>query len=236
MTTEQSTVQAATEQAKEQAQNIAHTATEQTRNVVSDVASEVRSQVEDQKTKLAASIREIGDELEQTAHNSQGTVASLAGEAADRTRQISAWIDTHEPRDVLAEIEDFARERPVVFVLGAAALGFLVGRVTRSAVSAARENTPSSPTPTNTIDLREASMPVMEPEGAPMPPAFGIPAEPHLTGQTPDEQRLADSTGPLQHRAYDSQSAYPNNDQPIETGEALPETGTSIGQVRRDQP
>lgn len=233
MTTEQSTVQAATEQAKEQAQNIAHTATQQTRNVVSDVTDEVSAQVSAQKAKLAASIRDIGDELEQTAQNGHGTVANLAGEAADRTRQISSWIDTHEPRDVLAEIEDFARQRPVVFVLGAATLGFLVGRVTRSAVSAARDK-PSQPS--NTIDLREASlpgMPVMEPEGASMQPAYGIPVEPHLTGQPTD--MLAEDTGPLQQRAHDEQSAYPNNDQPIETGDVLPSTGTSIGQVRRDQ-
>ncbi len=235
MTTEQSTMQAATEQAKEQAQNIAQTATEQTRNVVSDMTDEVRNQVSDQKSKLAATIREIGDELEQSAQSSQGTVANLAGEAADRTRQLSTWIDTHEPRDVLAEIEDFARERPVVFVLGAAALGFLVGRVTRSAVSAARDN--SSTQPSNTIDLREANLPgipVMEPEGASMQPVVGIPAEPHLTGQPTDS--LAEDTGPLQQRSYDEQSAYPKSDQPVETGDVLPSTGTSIGQVRRDQP
>ena len=232
MTTEQSTVQAATEQAKEQAQNIAHTATQQTRNVVSDVTDEVSAQVSAQKAKLAASIRDIGDELEQTAQNGNGTVANLAGEAADRTRQISSWIDTHEPRDVLAEIEDFARQRPVVFVLGAATRGFLVGRVTRSAVSAARDN---SSQPSNTIDLREANlpgMPVMEPEGASMQPAYGIPVEPHLTGQPTD--LLAEDTGPLQRRAHDEQSAYPNSDQPVETGDVLPSTGTSIGQVRRD--
>jgi hypothetical protein len=232
VTTEQSTVQAATEQAKEQAQNIAHTATQQTRNVVSDVTDEVSAQVSAQKARLAASIRDIGDELEQTAQNGNGTVANLAGEAADRTRQISSWIDTHEPRDVLAEIEDFARQRPVVFVLGAATLGFLVGRVTRSAVSAARDN---SSQPSNTIDLREANlpgMPVMEPEGASMQPAYGIPIEPHLTGQPTD--LLAEDTGPLQQRAHDEQSAYPNSDQPVETGDVLPSTGTSIGQVRRD--
>lgn len=232
MTTEQSTVQAATEQAKEQAQNIAHTATQQTRNVVSDVTDEVSAQVSAQKAKLAASIRDIGDELEQTAQNGNGTVANLAGEAAERTRQISSWIDTHEPRDVLAEIEDFARQRPVMFVLGAATLGFLVGRVTRGAVSAARDN---SSQPSNTIDLRETNlpgMPLMEPEGASMQPAYGIPVEPHLTGQPTD--LLAEDTGPLQRRAHDEQSAYPNSDQPVETGDVLPSTGTSIGQVRRD--
>lgn len=232
MTTEQSTVQAAKEQAKEQVHNVAATASEQTRNVMSDVVDEVQGQVGDQKAKLAGTIREIGDELDRTAQNGQGTVADLAGQAADRTRQLSTWIDTHEPRDVLYEIEDFARERPVLFVLGAATLGFLVGRVTRSAVSAARED---SPTPSSTIDLREANLPgiPMEPEGASMQPAVGIPAEPHFTGESPDVERLADSAGPLQQRAFDAESAYPKNDQPIGVGDELPEPGTSIGQGPR---
>lgn len=231
--TEQSTVQQAKEEVATQARSVAETATEQTRHVVSDVADEVKNQFSDQKSKLAASIREIGDELDQTAQSGQGTVANLAGEAASRSRQLSDWIDTHEPRDVLAEVEDFARQRPVVFVLGAVTLGFLVGRVTRSAVSVARDNTPKQTS--GTIDLREANlpgMPVMEPEGASMQPAVGIPSEPHLTGEATDV--LGQPSGPLQQRGYDSQSAYPKNDQPIGVGEVLPETGTNIGQVRRD--
>lgn len=232
--TEQSTVQQAKEEAATQARSVAQTASEQTRHVASDVAEEVKTQLSEQKSKLASSIREIGDELDQTAQSGQGTVANLAGEAASRTRQLSHWIDTHEPRDVLVEVEDFARQRPVVFLLSAAALGFLVGRVTRSAVSVARDNT--SKQTSGTIDLREANlpgMPVMEPEGASMQPAVGIPTEAHLTGERTDT--LAGSTGPLQQRAFDSESAYPKSDQPIGVGEVLPETGTSIGQVRRDK-
>lgn len=233
--TDRSTVQAAKDETASQVRSVASTATEQTKSVASDVAGEVKTQLSQQKSKLASTIREIGDELDKTAASQQGTVASLVGEAADRSRQVSQWIDTHEPRDVLAEVEDFARERPVMFVLGAAALGFLVGRVTRSAVSVARDGTATSGSE-GTIDLREANlpgMPVMEPEGASMQPAVGIPSEPHLTGEPTDT--LAKDTGPLQQRGYDPESAYPKNDQPIGVGETLPETGTSIGQVRRDQ-
>ncbi len=230
--TDQSTVTQAKEEAVNQARSVAQTATEQTKHVAADVADEVKSQLSEQKSRLASTIREIGDELDQTAQSSQGTVANIAGEAASRTRQLSSWIDTHEPRDVLAEVEDFARQRPVMFVLGAAALGFLVGRVTRSAVSVARDNTAGR---SDTIDLREANlpgMPVMEPEGASMQPAVGIPVEPHLTGERTDV--LAESTGPLQQRGFDAESAYPKSDQPVEVADVLPQTGTNIGQVRRD--
>lgn len=222
--TDQSTVQQAKDEAAQQAHSVAQTAADETRHAASDVANEVKNQISEQKRRLTTAIRGVSDELDQTAQSSHGTVASIAGEAASRTRQLSDWIDTHEPRDVLAEVEDFARHRPVIFILGAATLGFLVGRVTRSAVSSARNSDGE------TIDLREATPPAVPMEPGPV---VGVPSEPHLTGESTDV--LAESTGPLQQRAYDRQSAYPKSDQPV-VGEVLPETGTPIGRVRRDRP
>lgn len=111
-TDEQSKIQTAKEEAVTQARSVAETAGEQTKQVASDVADEVKNQIGDQKAKLASSIREIGDELEQAAQGSTGTVAGIAGQAADTTRQVSSWIENHDARDVLGEIEDFARQRP----------------------------------------------------------------------------------------------------------------------------
>lgn len=203
MDDEQSKIQTAKDEALEQARSVASTAGEQTKQVVSDVADEVKGQLGDQKTKLASSIREISDELDQAAQNSSGTVAGIAGQAADTSRQISSWIDNHDARDVLGEIEDFARRRPVTFVLGAAALGFLVGRVTRSAVASARDNV--SPT----IDLRK-----------PQPQETPISAEPHLTGEPADEAILGEPTGPLQ-RGFEAGE--------VEVGEVLPGVDTTAG-------
>lgn len=203
-TDEQSKIQTAKDEAATQVRSVAETAGEQTKHVVSDVADEVKSQLGDQKTKLASSIREIGDELEQAAQGSTGTVAGIAGQAADTTRQISSWIENHDARDVLGEIEDFARQRPVAFVLGAAALGFLVGRVTRNAVASARDN--AGPT----IDIRQP---------APQPVA-GTAVTPHLTGQPTDEAILGGPSGPLQ-RGVDGGN--------VEVGDVLPGVDTTVG-------
>jgi hypothetical protein len=141
-------------------------------------------------------------------------VANLAGQAAETTRQVSRWIDTHEPRDVLAEIEGFARQRPVLFVTGAAALGFLVGRVTRNAVAVARDNQSGE-----TIDLRHQA--VVEPlPGAPVQAA-----DPHMTGESIDEAVLRAASGPFQQRGN-------GVDEPIAPGDVLPATGSTIGQGR----
>lgn len=204
-TDEQSKIQTAKEEAVTQARSVAETAGEQAKQVASDVADEVKNQIGDQKAKLASSIWEIGDELEQAAQGSTGTVAGIAGQAADTTRQVSSWIENHDARDVLGEIEDFARQRPVAFVLGAAALGFLVGRVTRSAVSSARDN--ASPT----IDIRKPTQPVA-----------GTSMQPHLTGEPTDEAILAGPSGPLQ-------SGFEGGN--VEVGDVLPGVDTTVGRA-----
>lgn len=226
--TEQSKVQVAKEEAAAQAQSVAQTATEQTRSAVSSVTEEVKAQLSEQQTRLAATVRHIGDELEQASQGSSGTVADLAERAAHTSHDASRWLETHDARDVMDSIEEFARRRPGVFLLGAAALGLLVGRVTRSAVAARRNHGGAE----QTIDLRGQEM-------ASVPPLMGESiqaSDPHLTGEVVvDEVLLVESSGPLQQRGYDPESAYPNNDQPVDPGEVLPEPGTRIGQGRRER-
>jgi ElaB/YqjD/DUF883 family membrane-anchored ribosome-binding protein len=214
----QSKVQTAKEEAVSQAQSVAETAVDQTKQVVNEVTDAAKSQIGEQKTRLASSIRQIGEELDQASQNSSGTVASIASQAATTSRQISTWIDTHDARDVLGEVESFARQRPVVFVLGATALGFLVGRVTRSAVSAARDNSSRSG---QTIDLRQdAIVP---------PPVVGTApiqaSDPHLTGDPMDAALLGEASGPTS-RGYQTGG--------VGVGEALPGVDTTIGQGRRE--
>jgi hypothetical protein len=87
-------------------------------------------------------LRELGDELDQAAgrtEGSDGRVAMFASEAATRTRDASAWLETHQARDLVDSVSDFARRRPMVFIAGSAIAGMVVGRLTRGMVDAARE-------------------------------------------------------------------------------------------------
>ncbi len=219
------------EQAADQIRAVADTTKEQTRNVMADIAGEVNHQVHEQKDRLAATLREVGDELERTSATGDGRVAGLAGEASGRTREIASWIEGHEPGDMVRAVEDFARRRPMLFLAGAAAAGLVVGRITRSAMS-------SKPTP-------NTSTPMITPVSGGDFPATGAlsspggtsvhASDPHLTGGASDEALLGEASGPLSKRAYDPQSAYPSNDQPVvEVGEELPQAGVRIGQGRTD--
>jgi hypothetical protein len=65
-----------------------------------------------------------------------GPMSDLAQEASRRVGEISRWLDSHEPADLVDEVKRFARRRPVAFLAIAAAAGVLAGRVTRGAGAA----------------------------------------------------------------------------------------------------
>jgi ElaB/YqjD/DUF883 family membrane-anchored ribosome-binding protein len=129
--------------AKDQAMSVVQTAAEQTKGLVSGVGGQVSQEVESQKGRLVQMLRDLGDELEQAAGRAEGAdgrVAMLASEAATRTRDASTWLDSHQARDLVDSVSEFARRRPMVFIAGSAIAGMVVGRLTRGMVDAARDN------------------------------------------------------------------------------------------------
>ncbi len=222
------------EEVADQVRAVADTAQEQTRSVLSDIGGEISHQVAEQQHRLAAGIRDISDELDQAATNGTGTVADVAGEVASRTRQVSGWLEQHEPADVVHSVEEFARRRPLVFLLGAAAAGALVGRVTRNAL-AARKQSSGSPDPAGGQQVAPGEIPPIGGDALAGHRTSVQASDPHLTGEPADAVLLGEPSGPLTQRAHDPESAYPNNDQPpVEVGDELPTAGTRIGQGRRD--
>ena len=80
-------------------------------------------------------------------------MTDLAQEASRRVGEISHWLDTHEPADLLDEVKRFARRRPVAFLALAAAAGVAAGRVTRGAVAANTSvDSDTDPTPARAYD------------------------------------------------------------------------------------
>jgi hypothetical protein len=128
-------VQEVREDAAEQARQVAGTAKEQTRTVMSNVGETVRHQVNDQKSKAAASLRSLSEEMASMTSERDDAFAGLMSEASTRVGTFSTWIEQREPQDIVRSVEDFARRRPVVFLAGAALAGALTGRLTRGMMS-----------------------------------------------------------------------------------------------------
>jgi len=120
--------------AGEQAKNVASEAGTQAKNLLHTVGDEVRSQASTQQSRVAGSLRSVGDELSQMAQNSDssGTASNLVNKASDTVHSVAQWLEDREPTDLLDEVKSFARRRPGLFIGIAAGVGILAGRVTRA--------------------------------------------------------------------------------------------------------
>ncbi|GGM16309.1 hypothetical protein [Micromonospora yangpuensis] len=65
-----------------------------------------------------------------------GPMTEVARQAADRVHGVAGWLEERQPGDILTEVRDYARRNPGTFLVGAAVLGVLAGRLTRN-ISAA---------------------------------------------------------------------------------------------------
>lgn len=129
---------------KEQAGEVTQEAKTQARALYDQTKGELGQQATDQQARAATGLSALGDELSTMAERSDGGMAAdLAKQAADRAHTASQWLEQREPGDVLAELTSFARRRPGAFLAGAAALGFLGGRLTRGLADDARDDSSS---------------------------------------------------------------------------------------------
>ncbi len=132
--------------AKQEGQKVVDEAVGQARNLVGEARSQVAAQASAQQSKAASTVRSLGTELETMASSSDqsGMAAELARQAATQVQQVADWIENSQPQDLLEDVRNFARRRPGVFLLGAAATGLAAGRLTRAGVDVKRDTSSSS--------------------------------------------------------------------------------------------
>jgi len=121
------------QEARQQAGHVAGEVRQQTGNLVQQGLSEIRNQTGQQQHRLAGTVHSWAHELGSMASSSDdsGPMTNFVQDASRRTGELAHWLENHEPRDILDELRSFARRRPGTFLLGAAAAGALVGRLTR---------------------------------------------------------------------------------------------------------
>lgn len=115
------------------AKDVVSEATTQLRQLFDQVRSELDGHAGSQGQRAVGGLRSLADELRQMAASSsqQGIAGEAAHQAADRASSFADWLDGKQPGDVLDEVRSLARRRPGAFLLGAAAIGVLGGRMTR---------------------------------------------------------------------------------------------------------
>lgn len=128
--------------AKEQAADVTHEVKSQASAVFSQAKQELASQAGDQHQRAASGLRALADELDSMVQGSDqnGVANDLARQASDRTREVASWLEVRQPGDVLDEVKSFARRRPGAFLVGAAVVGLVGGRLTRGIADQARHD------------------------------------------------------------------------------------------------
>jgi hypothetical protein len=119
------------------AKDVMSEATTQLRQLFEQVRGELDDQASSQGQRAAGGLRSLADELRQMASSSsqQGVAGEVVGQAAHRASSAADWIENRQPGDMLEELRSLARRRPGAFLLGAAVLGVVGGRLTRGLTS-----------------------------------------------------------------------------------------------------
>lgn len=133
--------------AKDQAQAVAGEARLQTRRAVGQLRERVGEQTEQQSRRAAQGIRQWADELASMSETAKpdSPVSGVVQQVADTGRRAADYLEQHGLSGVTEEVQNFARRRPGVFLAGAVAAGFLVGRMAKATTGAGQ--TPSTTTP-----------------------------------------------------------------------------------------
>ena len=140
---------------------VASTATDQAKQVVQetqrqaqDLLEQGRAQLKDQtitqQKKAAQGLTSLAQELRGLA---DGSSQGAPGPARDLLQQASGMVDdfahklqTRDPGELLDDVRSFARRKPGLFLLGAAAAGVLAGRLTSGVKAAHSDSGPSTGT------------------------------------------------------------------------------------------
>jgi hypothetical protein len=112
-----------------------------TTEAIDQVKDKATSVLGEQKTNLASgvasvadSIRQVGENLGKSNENNQ--IASLAGKYGDslagQVEKFSSYIEDKDFRELMRDVEQFARRNPALFVGGAFALGVFAARFFKS--------------------------------------------------------------------------------------------------------
>jgi ElaB/YqjD/DUF883 family membrane-anchored ribosome-binding protein len=125
---------------KQQAADLGRKATESARDVATQAQSEARNRVERGKQEAATTLSSVASTLLQSGLQLRDEQQNMAGEYVERAaRQLERaahYVQNADLREMVDEVEHFARRRPALFVGSAFAAGLLAARFLKSSRTA----------------------------------------------------------------------------------------------------
>jgi uncharacterized protein YjbJ (UPF0337 family) len=117
-----------------EAKGVASEAATEAKNVLADARKQLRSQAEEQSAKVAAVAGDIAAQLRRmAAAGESGPAKDIVTGVADQAQQMSQRLGDGGLDRTLEDARRLARNRPGLFLAGAAVAGFVAARVVRAA-------------------------------------------------------------------------------------------------------
>ncbi|WP_375423317.1 hypothetical protein [uncultured Friedmanniella sp.] len=135
--------------AKEQAAAVTSEATNHAKDLLEQGRGEVASQLVTQQQRLGSLVHSFAEELGSmgSSADNPGPLSGLAKQGSRTVGELAHRLENSEPADLLEDLRNFARRRPVAFLTGAAVAGIVVGRLSRSLASEAHDKKVAAETP-----------------------------------------------------------------------------------------
>lgn len=123
--------------AREQGREVAGQVAAQARNVAGDMRRRVTDEAHTQNQRLASGLRQLADQLDEMAMDRADSPArSIVHRLGEGGRRAADYLERQGPEGAMREVQEFARRRPGMFLLGAALAGFAMGRLGKGLVGA----------------------------------------------------------------------------------------------------
>lgn len=133
--------------ASDQAKQVAQETQRQAKDLLEQGRTQVKDQVVTQQQKAGQSLSSLAQELrglaDGTSSGAPGPARDLLQQASSSVENFASMLQNREPAQLLDDVRSFARRKPGLFLLGAAAAGVLAGRLT-SGVKAVHSDTDTS--------------------------------------------------------------------------------------------
>ena len=130
--------------ATDQAKQVAQETQRQAKDLLEQGRTQVKDQVVTQQQKAGQSLTSLAQELrglaDGTSSGAPGPARDLLQQASSSVESFASMLQNREPAQLLDDVRSFARRKPGLFLLGAAAAGVLAGRLT-SGVKAVHSDT-----------------------------------------------------------------------------------------------
>lgn len=146
-----------TDEARQRSQEVAQQGQQKASEYTEEGRQRAKSQINARKEQAAGQLDGVVSALrrtgEQLREQDQGSIGQYADRAADGAEQFSGFLRDRDADQLIGEVEDFARQRPVVFLGGAFVVGLLGARFLKS--SAGQSDVPGGSSGGNGDEPRE---------------------------------------------------------------------------------